>query len=59
MRVMNKVIWPFQVLVPDCEDWNQVLEWCDTKLTSRYYVNRNVICLKTEEDCIMFSLRWL
>lgn len=59
MRVMNKVIWPYQIKVDSHDDWNEVLEWCDTKLTSRYYVNSNMFCFKTEEDCVMFSLRWL
>jgi hypothetical protein len=59
MRIMNKVIWPYQVKVNSRTDWDEILDWCDTKLTSRYYVNNNTFCFKTSEDSLLFSLRWL
>lgn len=61
MRVLKKTIWPHQIIVKSRQDeTEQLLTWLKEKLPKdRWYVlGPNRYAFKTQQDAVMFSLRW-
>ncbi len=66
MRVLKKTIWPYQVKLDPKKDtdghyyFDPRAEWLEMKIPKdRFYVIApNTFCFKTQEDAVMFSLRW-
>jgi|LauGreDrversion4_2_1035121.scaffolds.fasta_scaffold06456_4 hypothetical protein len=62
MRVLKKSIWPHQVKLTYKVENNRDprLEWLNEKLSKDrwYLVGPSTYCFKTQQDAVMFSLRW-
>ena len=62
MRVLKKTIWPHQIkLASNVEDnCDPRLVWLNEKLSKDrwYLVGPNTYCFKTQQDAVIFSLRW-
>jgi hypothetical protein len=62
MRILKKSIWPHQVkLASNVEDNRDPrLVWLNEKLSKDrwYLVGPNTYCFKTQQDAVIFSLRW-
>ena len=62
MRVLKKTIWPHQIkLVSDVQDnCDPRLIWLNEKLSKDrwYLIGPDTYCFKTQQDAVIFSLRW-
>lgn len=66
MRVLKKTIWPYQVKLDPKKDFDGSYyfdprsEWLEERMDKdRFYViGPNTFCFKTQEDAVMFTLRW-
>jgi hypothetical protein len=62
MRVLKKSIWPHQVKLKSeiYDNRDPRIDWLVEKLPKdRWYaLGPNTYCFKTQQDAVMFSLRW-
>ena len=62
MRILKKSIWPHQVKLESTVEDNldPRLVWLNEKLSKDrwYLVGPNTYCFKTQQDAVIFSLRW-
>lgn len=62
MRVLKKTIWPYQVILKPVvsENTDPCLKWLLEKIPKDrwHLVGPNRYCFKTQQDAVMFSLRW-
>lgn len=66
MRVLKKSIWPHQINLQPQKDFDgnywfdPRVKWLEERMDKdRFYViGPNVFAFKTQEDAVMFSLRW-
>lgn len=61
MRVLKKTIWPYQIILKSVQgDTDQRIDWLKERLSQdRWYVlGPNRYAFKTQQDAVMFSLRW-
>ena len=61
-RVMNKLVWPFQIKVED--KLGEVESWCRNNLyhggyyEPNWYRNGETFCFKDEKEYLPFMLVW-
>ena len=61
MRILKKTIWPHQIIIKSSQaDTEQRLTWLKEHmpLDNYYVLGPNRYAFKTQQDAVMFSLRW-
>lgn len=61
MRILKKTFWPHQVVLKSSEaDTDQKIAWLKERmpLDNYYVLGPNRYAFKTQQDAVMFSLRW-
>jgi hypothetical protein len=61
MRVLKKSIWPHQVVLKPVQvDIDERIFWLKERLPKdRWYVIApHTYCFKTQQDAVLFSLKW-
>lgn len=61
MRILKKTIWPHQVVLKSVEgEHDQRMVWLKERipLDNYYVLGPDRYAFKTQQDAVMFSLRW-
>ncbi len=61
MRILKKTFWPHRVVLKSSEaDTDQKIAWLKERmpLDNYYVLGPNRYAFKTQQDAVMFSLRW-